>query len=334
VQVSSNQFRRVDVFSVSGGVGKTLLAVRLAQLQAKRLNAPVLLIDADIVGPCMGDLLESWASPPWDTADNLLHLICGRPEYLPERLLPGKLPVYRVREERPASPDARRPEIVTQPVRGEALLFCPSHAHSTNPRVEPAVIHALLGHESSGGWIGYLIDQVVHAANRLMGGRLGGVIVDHSPSLGALQTATLIECVGGRSATDQGGLRRAIMVTTPRATDVSAARDLAARITAFAPSLAAALAPSPYPIPNAGPQGSPNIPDRIVWIVNRIPQEMADWKDVIKRRFPRSDGWLEKAIPVRSDPATAESHAEADLASQKRAAIDADLEAVVERIFG
>lgn len=321
----SNEFRRVDVFSVSGGVGKTLLAVRLAQLQARRSSAPVLLIDADVVGPCMGDLLESWASPPWDTMTNLLHLICGRPEYLPERLLPGKLPVYRVRDERPTDPDARRPEIVSQPVRGEAVLFCPSHAHSTNPRVEPAVIHALLGHESSGGWIAYLIDQVIDATARLCGGRLGGAIVDHSPSLGALQASTLIKCVTGRDAEERGYTRRAIMVTTPRATDVAAARDLSARITAYAPALPPSLLGGPT-----------EVSDRIAWVVNRIPPEMTDWKASIRRRFPRSDGWLEGAVPVRSDPATAESQAEADLAviQKQRAAIDADLEPLLEKIFG
>lgn len=330
--MSLSEFRRVDVFSVSGGVGKTLLAVRLAQLQAKRLSAPVLLIDADVVGPCIGDLLESWASPPWDTTENLLHLICGRPEYLPERLLPGKLPVYRVREVRPADPEARKPELLIPPVRSEpAVVFCPSHAHSTSPRVEPAVIHALLGHESSGGWIGYLIDQIIRATNRLMGGRLGGVIVDHSPSLGALQASTLLDCLAGRAAGEQGGLRRAIMVTTPRATDIAAARDLAARIVAFTPS-----APSNERGDAIRERAltSTDINERIFWIVNRIPPDMVDWRESIKRRFPRSDGWLERATGVRWDSATAESQAEADLASQKRAGIDADLAPIVERIFG
>jgi hypothetical protein len=319
----TSDFRRVDVFSVSGGVGKTLLAVRLAQIQAKRANAPVLLIDADIGGPCLGDLLESWASPPWDTTENLLHLICGRPEYLPERLLAGKLPVYRVREECPAEIDKRRPLIVTQPIRGEAaLLFCPSHAHSTNPRIEPAVLHALLGHESSGGWIGYLINQVIRATDRLMAGRLGGVIVDHSPSLGALQTAALRECIDRRPDGDHGRDCRAIMVTTPRATDLAAARDLAARITAFGASA------------SFGPSALPDLPDRISWIVNRIPPEASDWKESIKKRYPRSDGWLDRSLPVRSDPATAESHAEAILQSAGTAAMDADLAAVADRIFG
>jgi len=43
----THEFRRIDVFSASGGVGKTLLAVRLAQLQARHENKPVLLVDAE-----------------------------------------------------------------------------------------------------------------------------------------------------------------------------------------------------------------------------------------------------------------------------------------------
>src|SRR4051812_44900250 len=105
-------FRRVDVFSPSSGVGKTLLAVRLAHLQARKTRAPVLLVDADINGPCVGDLLESWVSPPWDSTNNLLHLICGRPEFLPEQLRPGELPVYRVRDACPVDAADRSPELV------------------------------------------------------------------------------------------------------------------------------------------------------------------------------------------------------------------------------
>src|SRR3954471_20572797 len=111
-----NHCTRVDVFSVSGGVGKTLLAIRLAQLQARHKNAPVLIVDADVAGACIGELLEGWASPPWDSKDNLLHLICGRPEYLAERLRPGKLPVYRMREERPTSSKDEAPLLVTSPI--------------------------------------------------------------------------------------------------------------------------------------------------------------------------------------------------------------------------
>jgi hypothetical protein len=318
-----NGFRRVDVFSVSGGAGKTLIAVRLAQMQARRMNAPVLLIDADIGGPCLGDLLESWASPPWDTTENLLHLICGRPEYLPEHLLPGKLPVYRMRDACPEDVEKRRPAIVTQPIRGEpAVLLCPSHAHSTNPRVELAVIHALLGHESAGGWIGYLIHNVIDAVNRLMEGRLGGVIVDHGPSMGALQSAALREGLRQSPLANDEPERRAVIVSTPRAADLAAARDLAARITAFSPSQSQA-APAP-----------PDLPNRILWIVNHIPPDVADWRESIKRRYPRNDGWIEKAMPVRSDPTAAEWHAGADLLSAPRGALDADVDVIREQLFG
>jgi hypothetical protein len=322
VKRGSGVIRRVDVFSPSGGVGKTLLTIRLAQLQAQRAHAPVLLVDADISGPCLGDLLESWASPPWDSTTNLLHLICGRPEYLPDQLRPGKLPVYRMRDECPADVEKRAPEIVTEAIRGEpAVIFCPSHPHSTNPRVELPVLHALLGHESAGGWIGHLLHEVIRETNRLMDGCLGGVIVDHGPAMGALQSATLREC-GMRSCNDDENVEhRALLVTALRAADLAAARDLAGRMSAFLSD------------PDHGAMAADAM-DRVTWIVNRIPPSVNDWKESIRSRYPRNDGWLEKALPVRADPAMADSHAEADLSRERHAAIDADLERICERIFG
>jgi hypothetical protein len=313
---STGRFRRVDVFSASGGVGKTLLAIRLAQLQAQQRNAPVLLVDADISGPCLGDLLESWASPPWDSTDDLLHLICGRPEYLPDQLRPGKLPVYRMRD---SCPPDRAPKRVTAPIQGEAVLFCPSHPLGINPRVEPEVLHALLGHESAGGWIGYVIHQVIRETAELMKGRLGGVIVDHGAALGALQIATLRECAEQADGGDDGGgERRALMVATQSASALTAARDLHGRITSE--------------LRRSGREAK-GLLDRIVWIVNRIQPGAADWKESIKKRHPGTAGWLERALPVHADDALAESHAEADLPRDRSSSLDDDLKRVREAVF-
>lgn len=310
-----NGFRRVEVFSASGGVGKTLLAIRLAELQAKRTDAPVLLVDADVSGPCLGDLLESWVSPPWDSTDTLIHLICGRPEYLPELLRPGKLPVYRLRESCPAAIEARRPAAVTAAVRGGAVLFCPSHAR--NPRVDKVVLNALLGHESAGGWIGYVIEQVIRATSRLMNGRLGGVVVDHSGTMGALQEAALLACAEPDGAAD--GDRRALIVTTSGTSALAAARDLAGHLAVLSPEI------------RRRSRDAADLTERIVWVVNRLKPSEADWKEDIKKRFPRNDAWLERALPVRSDDALAEAPKGANL--NRSAASDDDFEEVRKAIF-
>ncbi len=78
--------KRLDVFSLKGGVGKTTVSVFLARTLAHAAAAPVLLVDLDLTGTCVGDLLENWAFPTWPVNPNLVDLVCGRPELLPEAL--------------------------------------------------------------------------------------------------------------------------------------------------------------------------------------------------------------------------------------------------------
>jgi cellulose biosynthesis protein BcsQ len=77
---------RLDVMSLKGGVGKTTLAYALAWAQATRSRRPVLLIDADLTGTCLGDLLDPVVA--WHLEANLAHLLCEPPDTLPEQLAP------------------------------------------------------------------------------------------------------------------------------------------------------------------------------------------------------------------------------------------------------
>ena len=52
----------------------------------------------------------------------------------------------------------------------------------------------------------------------------------------------------------------------------------------------------------------------------------------IKKRFPRNDAWLERALPVRSDDALAEVPSGADL--NRSSSSDEDFEEVRKAIFG
>lgn len=197
---------RVDVFSVKGGVGKTTASVLLARAQAERSKKPVLLIDADLTGTCLGDLLAPNISGDWNEVTNLAHLICGPPETLDEALVRAELPVYALAPD-PHSPPAdyhisRLAEFSNQ------VLYCPSHGNSTRPRVvDLRVLQALAGHETAGGWVRLVIKEVI-AATCLVAGPLGGVIVDHSPGLAALQSAMLDDILAAPHS------RRALFVTS------------------------------------------------------------------------------------------------------------------------
>jgi hypothetical protein len=335
----SNSCPRVDMFSVSGGVGKTPLAVRLARLQSMTQGKPVLLVDADVIGPCLGDMLESWASPRWRDTPNLLHLICGRPEYLLEHLRPESLPVYRMRDKQPADPKAQEPERVTAALRGKpAVLFCPHHLYSTRlgielaedeelrpqmargmkPLVEPMVVHALLAHESAGGWIGHVIDQVIRATDRLLGWSLGGVIVDHGPALGTLQSVTLrglLSAPASKPRADAGEreassvcvtTRRAVIVTTPKAADNASARDLAGWA--------------------ASQKTDPSALERIVWVVNHATRAKPDWNPL--QDLQDGDLWprVFRVIADNEDPD--------DTTWDELSAPDDDLKPICSEIFG
>lgn len=203
---------RVDVFSVKGGVGKTTVSVALARAQAAHRKKPVLLIDADLTGTCLGHLLAPAITKDWNEVHNLAHLICDPPETLDDALVKDKLPVYRLPDQHTADPLKHHVSRVTS--FADQVLYCPSHGNSTAPSfVDPRVLQALAGHETAGGWVRLVIDKVIKATTAVVG-ELGGVIVDHSPGMAALQAATL-EDIGAAP-----GVRRALFVTTSDRVDL------------------------------------------------------------------------------------------------------------------
>ena len=199
---------RLDVMSLKGGVGKTTLAYALAWAQATRSRRPVLLIDADLTGTCLGDLLDPVVA--WHLEANLAHLLCEPPDTLPEQLAPECLPVYvpgRAGGERDGERATNAP--------GAAVVFCPSHAYSTQPtRVDRAVLEALIGQETAGAWVRHVLDCLITATHQNLG-PLGGVVVDHSPGLAALQSAVL-----GDIAQLPAG-RKVAMITTSDRVDLA-----------------------------------------------------------------------------------------------------------------
>lgn len=196
---------RVDVFSVKGGVGKTTVSVLLARAQAAHSKKPVLLIDADLTGTCLGDLVAPNIPGDWNEILNLAHLICDPPETLDDAIVPSKLPVYAIPEEPHLPPLERHVSALRD--YSKQVLYCPSHGNSTSPRVvDTKVLHALAGHETAGGWVRLVIEKVIKATQEVAG-TLGGVVVDHSPGLAALQSATLDDITSS-------GSRRALFVTS------------------------------------------------------------------------------------------------------------------------
>lgn len=279
--------RRVDVLSTMGGVGKTLLALRLAHAQAQRSGRPVLLVDADLTGPCLGDVVE--AAVNWENAADLVRLICGRPELLPEELDRDHLPVYVQREHVPAD---LQPERASPSAGPGALLFCPSVAPSADiTRVHPEVIHALLGNESAGGWVGYVIEQVIDATERMLGrtgsdAKLGGTIVDHGASMGPLQWATLAGCNDDED-------RRLLFVSTADMVDLTAVVQLDRAIEKLFPKIGA----------------------RRRWVINRVDRDH-DWKASVRSRITDMsdpERWLHDALPVFKDQAAAGAYAKGTL---------------------
>ena len=203
---------RVDVFSVKGGVGKTTVSVVLARAQAAHSKKPVLLVDADLTGTCLGHLLGPAIRGDWNEVHNLAHLICDPPETLEEALVKDRLPVYRLPEQHTADPKDHHVSRVES--FASQVLYCPSHGNSTAPSfVDPKVLQALAGHETAGGWVRLVIEKVIESTAGVAG-ELGGVIVDHSPGMAALQTATLQDISAAPSA------RRALFVTTSDRVDL------------------------------------------------------------------------------------------------------------------
>ena len=287
--------RRVDVFTASGGFSRTTLAILLARLQSRHAaeqvsakHSAVLMIDADITGPCLGD--RFLPEVEWPEQDNLTHLICDRPELLPEHLTDEHLPIYHAQGE-----DAR-PVRLAERYDNVSVLFCPSHARSLLPGfrrtvaqgrqvVNPVVLHALLGHESAGGWISEVIEQVIERTDQFLwrhGGSLAGVIVDHGATFGALPNATLTQ-----SAHDEG--RRVLLVSKLTRSELLAARQVDEHINVLS-----------RPDPRNHGEGPTPLYQRTVRALNKVPKvfmERDRWKEEVQR-YLRGEEWEQRTFPI------------------------------------
>jgi hypothetical protein len=310
---------RVDVFSTKGGVGKTTISFLLASIQAEKGNKPVLLVDADLTGTCLGDLIQPWAEPAWHSRMNLIHLICtAAPERLKD-LLRDELPVYQYQQLVSAGKETTR---LSGRVPGNTLLFCPSHAYATQPAAVPAaVLHALLGHESAGGWVQYVIEELIRASREVVG-ELGGVIVDHGPGIGALQDA-ILQSLKVESPEDR---RLALVVTSRDGVDLAATAEFEQR------HLDKAMRA------------------KVVWAVNRVKSSHeADWRQQVKQGLSESvaarvrpggqernywQDWFEMSncFPLFQDEDFAGAYARSEPHEAKR--LRQDLEPLRARIFG
>lgn len=271
--------RRVDVFSLKGGVGKTTLSILLARAQKDLSNKSVLIVDADLTGSCIGDLLEFWATPLWPTQANLSHLVCGPPETLDD-LMDRSLPVYVHRMAPPVNGDLSPRRLAAGSKKAE-LLFCPSHAESTPgagkktlPEVRRRVLQALVAHENAGGFVGHVIDRLIERVGEVT--ELGGVIVDHGPGLAALQSATLTRHRGQDDC-------RSLFVTSRDAVDLAMIHEFEKKM---------------------------DLADRdsTFWVVNRTP---AGGKGNIDSRFHRKLSWFQSAFTFLEDDQLSEAYANA-----------------------
>lgn len=293
---------RVDVFSAKGGVGKTTVAFRLAKALASTRQRPALIVDADLAGTCLGDLLER--TVVWKKQPNLTQLVCGRPEDLPE----AKLPVYQFR---PSSP-AEKPRELDKNVKGPAILFCPSHAESevgTGKRRQPvnhAVLQALVGQESAGGWVGHVITHVIEMTAAVLSdaGGLAGVVVDHGPGTGALQWAemrAINEELDDAKKKSRASPRQAVFITSRDLVDLAAAGAVNERLTRD----------ELHALQIGG-----------VWVLNRVPDKLdkLDWKSELDRTLNASgigpsseDRWYKRAVPLKEDAVLAASYRRSEL---------------------
>jgi hypothetical protein len=274
--------KRIDVFSVKGGVGKTTVASRLAAERAIRSEKPVLIIDADLTGTCLGDLLEPRVNPPWFGRMTLTNLVCERPEDLPEHLEAGRLPVYELPLGYALNGDKGPTEvsILQAPVRRPAVLFCPSHPDSAVPKEKvfppnPGVLHALIGHESAGGWVSYVIEQVILRAYEIAG-ELDSVVVDHGPGIGALQWSTLASIEkslrGSVAGTAKDPSRFCAFVVSRDLVDLAGMRKLYDRM-----GVDGAL------LLDGKKDKITKLREKAAWLFNRLPDTWKpDWKAALK----------------------------------------------------
>ncbi len=234
---------RLDVFSLKGGVGKTSLALELARAWRKRQpdGRRVLVVDADLTGSCLGDLLQPLATDGWAGLVELDALLCSAPELL-DSTVQASLPVFL---EPPQRRDAQVKALRGTLAPGAGLLFAPSHPYTTpldaRCAVDLPVLHGLLGNESAGRWVERVFDAVITETHRRA--QLALVVVDHAPGMGALQRATLEQVQSTRD-----GTRRALVVGSRDAVDLRMVRQF-------------------YNASGAGTRGLSNV----TFAVNRVP---------------------------------------------------------------
>lgn len=325
---------RVDVFSSKGGVGKTTVAYRLARRWAEDKKGPVLLIDADLSGTCLGDLVEPAALPSWRYQKNLITLVCGCPEELPELLAPEARPVYKLR----LAPHGA-PQRVIANASGPQVLFCPSHAETFLPAsgvqepVDLAVLQALLGHESAGGWVGHVIESlisVVDNKNDKGVGVLAGTVVDHGPGIGALQWSQMSAINAERvEATKKGraSKRQALFVATRDLVDLAASQAVNERIVADSEHPWTALS------------------DDATWVINRIPEKWGAasraapdaWKTDLKEVLTNSgmgplpnEKWFLRAWPLFENSQMGDAYATSGLPAYIEKQGDDEIRAIYE----
>ena len=318
---------RLDVFSIKGGVGKTCIAFLLAKLQSEEKNEPVLLIDADLTGTCLGDLIQPAVDEPWSSRKNLNHLVCTTsPERLDESLREEPL-VYVHNASGTMQP-------LPGPVTGGKLLFCPSHLYATSKArgapgasgmshefeyIPAEVLHALLGHESAGGWVQHVLDELIKATVQKVG-KLGAVIVDHGPGIGALQSA-LLETVKGKE--DKAHPRRALVVTSRDWVDLAATATLEAMHL--------------KPRSDSGNQPPEQLRGRVTWVVNQVRRSEGDWRESVKKGLTRNTAatlsrWFtEDALPLYEDDQLAEAYSRSGLSDLKT---NQELTSLRNKIFG
>jgi hypothetical protein len=148
-------------------------------------------------------------------------------------------------------------------------MFCPSHAYSTQPtRVDRAVLEALIGQETAGAWVRHVLDRLITATHQTLG-PLGGVVVDHSPGLAALQSAVL-----GDIAQHPAG-RMVAMITTCDRVDLAMCK--------------AASTTHHDELKNAA------------WIVNRAPADLGSDAAIARDDPSIAADWHTRAHRVRID---------------------------------
>ncbi|HEX2572229.1 MAG TPA: hypothetical protein VH877_21980, partial [Polyangia bacterium] len=301
------------VFSLKGGVGKTTLTYFLGRAQAEASQKPVLLIDADLSGTCLGDLLADTVK--WAEAPNLAHLVCGRPEALPEALGAERLPVYVHFPFEPGV-EPHRPRRLRATLTGQAaVLFCPSHSESTGELpIDRDVLQALVAGESAGGWVSHVIERLSEATAAVVG-ELGGILVDHGPGMGALQRVVRQAIAEDRQTHKAASPRRVLLVTSRDGVDLRMCQSFDARLD----------------------EGEA---EALCWVVNRVqpgqPSTKGGWRDSVDARFRRElASWFsERALPFYEAPEVASGYACSQLGWPLGESHRQALEAIRRELFG